>query len=203
MATSRSLARVLVSLVFAGCSADGPLAPDAEPGSLPVPRMANVAAVADISGQWNWTREEYLTFPAWVAPIIFGVLPEGPTTTARCSLTGVMTVIQTGTTFTGSYGATTSSCVTKGGQQFSLVLDPPEPITRRIAGKSVRFEIDGIMVDCVHHGVITEEQGGVAARIRGSSGRCIIPGHPKSEVPGFVPPPAGTEVFTSWVAFRP
>jgi hypothetical protein len=202
MATSRSLARVLAGLVFAGCSADGPFAPDAEPGPLPVPQMANVAAVADISGQWNWTREEHLTFPDWVAPIIFGVLPEGPTTTARCSLTGVLTVIQTGTSITGSYGAMTSTCVTKGGQPFSVVLGPPEPITGRITGKSVRFETDGFPVDCVHHGTVTDGQGGVAAEIRGG-GRCIVPGHPKSDVPGFGPPPAGTEVFTSWVAFRP
>ena len=195
----RRLVPAVALILFAGCTGEGPLV--TEPDQLP--QASNVAAAtADISGLWIWTREEHLTFPDWVAQPIFGVQPEGHTTIAQCVVQGELIVAQSATSITGTYGGTSSACMTKGGQTFSLPLGPPEPISGRVTGKSVRFEIDGLMVDCIHHAVITDSQGSQASGLRGG-GRCIVPGHPKSDVPGFNPPPAGTEVFTSWIATRP
>lgn len=194
----------VAALVLAGCAGDGPVALDSERSMAASASMAqSPGAPLDISGSWVWTREEHLNLSAWAAANIFGIQPEGPMTIARCTFVGTMEVIQTGTTFEGAYDLTGGGCVTRGEEPFAGPSGPPEPFTGRITGRSVRLWIDGFLVDCVHHAVVSKAQGNRAVAMEGSAGRCIIPGHPKSTVPGFDPPPAGTEVFTSWLATRP
>lgn len=167
------------------------------------PAAASPPSPADVSGSWNWSRVEQLTFPAWVATDIIGIQPEGPTTVARCQGSGTMSLIQADASFTGTFVQTAQECTTQGGQAFQ---DPaafvPVAIDEgRIRGQSIGLLLDGVVVDCLYHAVISEVQAGVALALAGV-GRCIVPGHPKSELP-LDPPPAGTSTTLSWEAWRP
>lgn len=207
MTESRKLLALIVGIAgLTGCSESGitdASPPPSEGRGVPQPAAANAGAAVDVGGAWVFTREEQLTIPDWVAVAIFGIQPEGPVTIARCTSSGTMTLSQTDATFTGVSMRTAHQCVTRGGQPFQ---DPaafaPVPITDgRIGGSAVRFLHDGPLVDCEHHAVISDVQGGVAVALDGGA-RCVVPGHPKSDVP-LDPPPAGTSKTLDWQAVRP
>jgi hypothetical protein len=156
----------------------------------------------DLSGDWSWRAEHQLTFPDWVANFVFGIDPEGPTTIARCEEIGDLTLIRTGSTFAGTLLTTRDRCTTRRGQDFE---DPGGGVPTLIEvgdirGRSVTLLLKGPLVDCVYRGVITTGDGGQPTTMEGT-GRCIIPGHPKSSAP-LDPPPAGTSKTLSWSARR-
>jgi hypothetical protein len=184
-----------LALVLGGCSADAPT----EPGIVPAHAVAAAASPIDVAGDWQWTREERLTFPPFAALAIFGVQPEGQRTIATCHTEGTITFDQAGTSFSGTEVTVASTCETQGGQTFAI--DPAARITGSVVGRvSLHMTFHG-MVPCLLHAVARDITDGVANRLAGG-GRCVIPGHPQSPVPGFDPPPLGTEVITSWTAVR-
>ena len=165
---------------------------------------ANASSPADVSGTWNWSSTEHLTFPPFVAQLIFGIQPEGPVTQLRCDSTGTMHLIQSGGAFTGS-ATQTAVCETGRGHVF---VPPPAafPIALvvtdgQIIGHSIHFLSSGADIPCPFNGVITGFDNGTATDLS-ATGRCIVPGHPKSPVP-FEPPPAGTSKTLTWTASRP
>jgi hypothetical protein len=164
---------------------------------------ANTPASADVGGDWRWSVELALSFPDWVAAGVFGIQPEGPITTARCAMTGTMTLIQDDDTFTGTSLITGGGCLTRGGQAFMGIVAPEAIVDGRITGRSLgwRQVVAGGLVACRLHAVIADEQAGLATVLDGG-GPCIVPGHPKLDDP-FDPPPGGTQSILSWTAVRP
>lgn len=194
---------------IAGCSDSGitdASSAEADEHGGPGSAQASAGPTADLDGSWNWSSEEHLTFPDWVALAVFGFTPqqiEGPTMSGRCENEGTLTLVQTDAAFTGVLTQTAHQCVTKGGQPFQDpgAFVPVAIVEGQIRGRSLRFLRDGFMVDCPQHGVISEIQGGVANALKGTA-HCVVPGHPKSDVP-LDPPPAGTSKTLSWQAVRP
>lgn len=196
-------------LLLGGCTGDSLTSIEEEVAETPAlksvtAKHAQNSARYDVGGSWKWSREEHLTFPAWAAQGIFGILPEGPTTSARCEGSGTMTLVQVGSTFTGLSDNTAHECVTKGGQVFQ---DPEASTTTTIAdgelhGRSLRMLLDNEIVDCRYHAAIKDVEGNTAVVLEGG-GTCIIPGHPQSEAPiALDPPPAGTSKALSFTAVR-
>jgi hypothetical protein len=142
--------------------------------------------------------------PAWVAQMV-GIPPEGPVTQAHCESAGWMILVQSGASFSGTAGQTSISCETKGGEQFQppgwfLAIDVADG---HIGGANIRFTFGGIIpAPCPHSGVITATSGGMATALK-ATGRCFVPGHPRSETPLLSPPPpGGTSKTLSWQATR-
>ena len=194
----RSYVAALLTAVLAlsACSSDVRLS--TEPGSDPL--LNSKPDPIDVSGSWNWTKLEQLTFPAWVAAEVFGIDAEGPVTRARCEGAGTLSIVQDGQAFTGTSLTTAVSCETSGGQVF---VDPlsfgPSAVSGTVTGRSVRFT-QGVVVNCDYHATILAVEGGTATELRGGS-RCVLPGHPQSEIPAD-PPPGGTSGSLFWSASR-
>lgn len=176
--------------------------------SLPEERVlmsAHAGAVIDVSGDWLWTQEEKLSFPAWVARDIFGIDPEGPTTQARCTVTGTMTLEQVDDAFSGVSVRTGGECSTSGGQVFSgSESGGPRPgFDGQIHGRNMAWQelAAGGTVACSMRAVISAIDGTTAIELRGG-GPCVVPGHPKSVIP-LDPPPGGHQTVLSWRATRP
>jgi hypothetical protein len=186
----------------AACSDSGTIAtaPDAR-----LLMSAHAGATIDVSGEWLWSREEMLSFPAWVAEDIFGIEPEGPTTHARCTGTGTLTLEQVGGTFSGVGQGTDGECITSGGQVFSgAAPGAPRPVfDGKIHGRSLEWQelSAGGSVACSMHAVISEFDGTTAVALSGG-GPCVVPGHPQSMIP-LDPPPGGHQTVLSWSATRP
>ncbi len=192
--------------LVAGCSDGGVMdagdrLPDGEAARPSVEVMA--ASPVDVGGVWNWSNEEMLRFPPFVAAML-GIAPEGRNTHARCESAGTMTLVQTGATFQGIATKTFNACETKGGQPFQQPGVNFVIADGRVTGGSVRFTFSSFFVTpCPHHAVISAVKNGVAAGLSGT-GRCILPGHPRSESPVVEdPPPGGTSKTLSWEATRP
>lgn len=202
-----ALVLTLSILLLVGCSGESLTSTEAEVSEAPTlgitaEKQAQNQAGLDVSGSWSWSREEHLTFPEWVAQTVLGILPEGPTTTARCEGSGTMTLAQVGASLTGSFEQTAHECVTKGGQVFQ---DPgafsPVAITDgELHGRSLSILLDGVLIDCRYHAVAKDVEGNTAVTLDGG-GSCIVPGHPKSEI-GLDPPPGGTSKTLSFTAVR-
>jgi hypothetical protein len=199
----------LLTLVVS-CADAGPTAPDdGLSGDVTAVDDAELAAKStiDVAGMWDWWREEILTVPADFA-FIFGILPEGPITHFRCELEGVITLVQSGDALSGVEMETASRCETRGGQVFTQPgLGVPIPIQEgKVTGQTVQLLIGDPVLSCPIRAVIEEAENGTAVALRGT-GRCIIPGHPKSDAPegsplDLDPPPAGTEKIVIWEATR-
>lgn len=165
-------------------------------------------AAIDVSGEWEWRREETFTIPDQFA-FVFGFQPEGPVTHFRCEVEGVITLVQTGGALSGTEMETWSLCETRGGQIFpqpGLGVSIPIP-EGRVTSRTVELVVGDAEVICPIHAVIQEVEGGVGQAMRGT-GRCWVPGHPKSQAPegspfDLAPPPAGTEKIVVWEATRP
>jgi hypothetical protein len=200
-------------LLLSGC--DGARAPiDPTPVSGATPTTETAAATAgpasaasavstpDVNGTWNWSEEVTLALPEWLGPV-FGFAPEGPITHMRCQDSGVMTITQTGASFSGT-ATQVSTCQTRGGQVFAPAVFPPalEIADGHIEGRSVHmlFGPPPTEVPAPYVGSITQIVGGVATEMRGT-GLAIVPGHPKS--PLFFDPPAPPTKTIDWQARRP
>ena len=184
-------ARRVIATIVAGTLAlalSGPAAASAEP--------------VDVSGSWDVSFVDKLAFPAWVAVDIFGIEPEGPMTHAICSGSAIWTLSQDGATVSGTALQQSDGCTTRGGQSYA---DPtsvaPFAVVGEVHGRAVTLLYDGFLLDCPHHVVITEVEGAVATALSGG-GRCIVPGHPQSEIPAD-PPPGGVSIGLELEAVRP
>lgn len=202
----RLLAATFGVILLAGCSESGVTDPGdrvLNDAAAPASAQATAASPVDVGGAWNWSNEEMLRFPPFVAAML-GIAPEGRNTHARCESAGTMTLVQTGATFQGIATKTFNACETKGGQPFQQPGANFVIADGRVAGGSVRFSFSSFFVTpCPHHAVISEVESGVAAALSGT-GRCILPGHPRSESPvAEDPPPGGTSKTLSWEATRP
>jgi hypothetical protein len=193
---------------FVGCSradrvASGALGTPAVP-TVPAPIVTS--SIPDVSGSWNWSSAGHLTIPDSEVERLLGIEPEGPITQLRCEATGTMEVSQAGTIFNGSATRKTSRCETGGGRMLELPTATfPEtlPIVEGlIKGRAVHFLFGAVAgLGCPHNGAIQDVVEDVARELT-ATGRCIIPGHPRSPVPRD-PPPAGTSHDTRLVATRP
>ena len=85
----------MLAALIASCSdqVSDPTAPTSRPSPSPS------AALVDVSGLWNWSNEDLLTMPEFVA-VMFGIPPEGPITHIRCESSGTMVLTQVGSSFT-------------------------------------------------------------------------------------------------------
>lgn len=203
--TRKFFALALPAACFAGCSGGdvaGPGAPLQEAGSVAGSVQAMGWSVADVGGDWTWSNVEVLRMPPFVVAML-GIGPEGPNTHARCESAGTMILVQAGTEFSGSATRTFNACETKGGQPFQQPGVDFAVTDGRISGTSARFSFSSPFVTpCPHRAVISVGQGGVALALSGT-GRCVLPGHPKSGSPmSLDPPPGGTSTTTSWSAVR-
>ena len=184
-----------------GAAAGGAAFEQVEAGRL-------ASAPIDVSGDWEWHREEKLTIPADFA-FVFGIVPEGPITHFECTIEGVMTLVQSGDALSGTEMETGSVCETRGGQVFvqpglGVLIPIPEG---RVRGRTLEITIGDAEVICPIHASIRSSNGGVAQALRGT-GRCWVPGHPNANPPegspfDLDPPPAGTEKIVRWEAVRP
>jgi hypothetical protein len=199
----------IATLFLVGCSGGErvPLVPSATYPTAPTQSSASVtSSVPDVSGAWTTTGAAHLTVPSSVVNRLFGIEPEGPITHLRCEGSSSMQLVQSGTTFSGVATRTAITCETGNGHIF---VPPPTafaPTTEIadgvITGRGLHFLIGSVAgLGCPHNGAITGVDSGTATEIR-ASGRCIIPGHPKSPAP-LDPPPLGTSHDTSFVATRP
>jgi hypothetical protein len=187
----------VASLPFwlAACSSDqlaGPV------DGLSMSMGGSATESVELNGVWNITRVVQITAPEWVAVLIFGVVPEGPITHILCETTGTMELRQDGDTFDGTAQGTTSACETRGGQSFSSGEGAEiEILNGAINGRSVTFDwLEDRTVLCPYKLAIAAD----ADRMSGT-GRCIVPGHPKSPVP-MDPPPGGTSKTLRFEATR-
>lgn len=176
-------------------------------GAASVPALAKEPALpVGLAGDWTWTRLEQLTIPDWFAAGVLGIQPEGRYTHARCESSGVMWLSQAGADFEGAATATVQECLTSGGQGFvSPGFQIPTAVEQgRMRGNGLRFVLSNPMVrPCPFHATIEEISEGVATALSGG-GRCVLPGHPRSEsVVQLDPPPGGTSVTLRWEAVRP
>lgn len=199
---SRIGSLIIVALVpggLIGCTADEVAGPAAADPARSILSEAS-GSPADISGAWDLSRELQVTAPDWVAESVFGIEPEGPVTVFRCISSGSMTLVQVGSEFSGTASWTSNDCESLGGQVFSAGF-PPITIDGRISGRSVQLDwTEAGMLVCPHHATMQDIDDQVAGRLQGT-GRCILPGHPRSPVP-LDPPPAGTSNTFEWVAVR-
>lgn len=207
---SRWLAAMLVPALAPAlaCSDGGPAGPTAEGLGAAGATQRAAQLPIDVSGEWEWRREEKFTIPDEFA-FVFGFLPEGPITHFDCDVEGVITLVQAGSMLSGTEMETRSRCETRGGQVFTqpglgVLIPIPEG---RVRGRTVELVIGDAEVICPIHASVTGLEGGVAQTLSGT-GRCWVPGHPKSNPPegspfDLDPPPAGTEKIVVWEAVRP
>jgi hypothetical protein len=199
--TSPALVAGLSLLV--ACSGDEiTRAPDAAPLAAP-PAAVVPAATADLSGAWLWSNVEELSFPPFIA-LMLGIMPEGDLTRARCESSGTMTIVQTGASFDGMAEKLTNDCMTDGGQPFTQPGTTFAITDGRVTGGSIHFSFESAMVaPCPHQARITAVDDDAAVALSGR-GRCVLPGHPRSQSPiQMEPPPQGSSRTTSWGASRP
>jgi hypothetical protein len=186
-----------VSIWLVACADDGlgprSTTPDLEAGLA----FSQAGEPADVSGTWAVAGVLQLIVPDWVAEFVIGIDPEGPRTHIRCTFSGTAELVQNGNTFTGTEMQDPNQCVTRGGQVFQGEGGPVPIVDGRIHGRNISFVLDDFPVFCPQQGVISDIENGSANRMSGT-GRCIIPGHPKSEALDLPPPPLGVSKALSW-----
>jgi hypothetical protein len=158
MRTRLLLCAVTAGLVTA-CAGDHPVAvPDA-------PLLAQGAgATLDISGVWDYVEETFMV-----------VKPAGEVLHLRCvSPDGILTINQTGSTFTGTLVHPTGSCETNDG----VVIPPPwdlpyeAGIEGRITGRALHIDQQDPVTHCPKNGTI-KVSGGIAVELT-TVGRCDL-----------------------------
>lgn len=189
----RLAAGILVMATFvAACDqpTTGPAAPIAAAGS----HHAAVSAV-DITGSWTYERVLRLTVPPWAAELVFGVVPEGPVTRLFCEGTGTLELVADGASFSGAATFGPRECTTPGGQTAVLGSPTVAIVDGVVHGRSIQFTwLEDGFLPCPYHAVVSGDA-------MNGTGRCIIPGHPKSPVP-MDPPPGGTSKTVIFRATR-
>jgi hypothetical protein len=189
-------ASVLAAVLLIGCDANGPagLDPGYAGDVMQAQTAAAQAATADISGEWAWSDQNFIHLDEFSAGL-FGFAPDGKRTTIRCSHTGILTVVQAGSTFTASFDGH-ASCV---GPNGAVVGGPSASFMEgSIVGRSIQLALSDGPIQCPGHGAIRSE-GGVAVGMKGTFG-CIEPGHPRSGVQA--PAPRAGPNRTQWEATR-
>lgn len=192
---------ILLSVLAVGCGTN-------DFGAATAPSIANASATAsqpgppNLGGEWIWSNLETLKMPPFLVEAL-QLEPEGPYTHARCESTGTMTIVQSGDTFSGTARRTSNNCTTRGGQPFQQPQAVFTVTDGRIQGRNVQFSLNSPTVSpCPHQVVITGSRDGMATTLSGT-GHCILPGHPQSNSPIPLGPPAGTTKTLSWTAARP
>jgi hypothetical protein len=158
----------LVAASLSACSTDAPLMPESAGPQLAI----TAAAALDISGVWSYEEETFLVLN-----------PQGTVIHLRCaSPDGVLTIEQTGATFTGTLTHPTGSCVTKDG----VVIPPPWPLpyeatlSGRVTGRALHIEQfdapPAPPVRCPKDGNIVVGGGQVIGFT--TTGRCDLSGAP-------------------------
>jgi hypothetical protein len=173
-----------VGLTAAACDQIAqPVAPSAGTFSTAAPAGAVAAAapagaVPDIGGVWDYSEQTRLVLAGEVA-LAFGLAYEGPVLQMDCeSPAGVLTLVQNGSTFTGTLVHPVSTCVTRGGQAAPPPWQLPYEATLsgRVTGRALHIEqIDAPPfppVPCAKNGTI-EVTGGVAVTLH-TTGRCDL-----------------------------
>jgi hypothetical protein len=190
----------LSALVIVGCDGGVATGPD-DPSAARAENVGSGGAnPLDVSGEWV-TSGEYVIHLNGEAAAFFGVQQEGPRTHLSCEFTGTFSVVQTGSTFGGSY-TEAGHCETAGGLTTQVNVGG-EIVGGTVRGHSIHYallEIGGVPVECPQQGAIVEIEGGIAQRLQGS-GRCIEPGHPHAILD--VPPPRSGPNRQLWEAARP
>jgi len=161
---TRYLPFAIVAAVLTACAGDDPIGvPDA-------PSLAQGGQAIDIDGVWSYAEETLLVLK-----------PEGEVLHARCfSPDGVLTIQQTGSTFTGTLTHPTGSCVTKDGHVIPPPWDLPYEavLSGRITGRALHIDqVDAppappVPVHCPKHGAI-QVVGGTAVGLT-TTGRCDL-----------------------------
>lgn len=179
--TSTVWAAVLAaaSLAAGACQQASPL-----PGSPTAPDSTITAAQAapDISGVWTYAEESRLVLPGELA-LAMGLAYEGPVLQMTCdSQTGVLTLTQTGSTFTGTLQHPVSTCTTSGGQ----AAPPPWPqpyeaiLSGRLTGSALHIDQfdapPAPPTPCPKNGTI-EMEGGIIVQLN-TTGRCDLSSAP-------------------------
>lgn len=204
MSLTRTLFAPAVGLaLLAGCSNDAITGIPHETSTEPRVSAAAHAAIQSVDGEWNWSSVEEVAFPPFLAAML-GVVPEGHLTRARCESSGPMTLQQSGTLFEGTAEKSTNICMTTGGQPFTQPATLFTITDGKLAGKTLHFSFSSATVTpCPHRAIVTAADAGVAVALSGK-GRCILPGHPRSESPlSLDPPPQGQSRTVAWEAVRP
>lgn len=184
-------AAMLSVLLLAGCSDTSVLGPDL---ATETPTSA-VKVTPDVSGSWEWSEvTEIKATP--IAAFIFGVVPEGPITHLTCPSSGVLTITQNGSTFSGSSTQTPGTCTTRGGQTGQPPFPPTlELVNGNIQGRSFRFSflVEGPLgeppMPCNYRGAL-RVTGGATSAFQGS-GSCEVP------------PELGSDKILHFTAVRP
>jgi hypothetical protein len=179
-----------------GCSdATGPAAPPA----AAVAALLAQPAPPQIGGEWHETRTNFIHLTPFAAEL-WGFVAEGARTTIRCSAEGTMSLIQDGSSFSGSL-TEEFVCISQGGQQREFGPETTDIVDGKIGGQAIAFTLIGQPgpVNCPANGVISAEDG-VAVAMRGTW-RCIEPGHPRSVWNTASPPRLGPN-RAQWQATR-
>lgn len=169
MGESRAMKRLvsgtMLALAFglAACSQEG--------STVTAPHVIELAAQPapiDVSGTWRWSEEAKGLIPEELALELFGIQPEGRATHFTCHDEGTFTLVQDGSSFTGSLEQT-GICFTRGGQV--IINDSPGAfpvLDGRVRGRSVHFDFS--FPECPYTGVLTVE-GDIAVAMNGT-GKC-------------------------------
>jgi hypothetical protein len=157
-----------LAALLPACAQDDPLAvgPDVVAASAPT------VATPDIDGTWNYSETTFLVLK-----------PADEVLHLTCSSPdGVLTIVQTGSTFTGTLTHPTGTCVTKDG----VAVPTPWPLpyhatfSGRITGKALHIDqFDAPPADPVHcpkSGTIRLENGSAVELT--TKGRCDLRGVP-------------------------
>jgi len=178
-AAARRLAVTVAAIILSACSAENPSAPQGSSlrGAAGGSASFDAQSFVDVSGTWNWSELAFLRLPPEVASGAFGIVPEGPLTHATCVDVGVITLAQSGATFTGNV-TQLAQCETTRGQTF----DPIGPFPAQLplddgllVGRSFSFELyAGNGIICTYRGAVTV-QNDVAVSMQGV-GACQVPG---------------------------
>lgn len=165
MTSAAQLFPIAIATMLIGCSDRAqPLAPLVETAAV----AASQAAMVDISGTWNYAETSVLVVkPGEEVIHIICTSPDG-----------VLTIDQSGATFTGTLTHPTSICETKDGQ----IVPAPWPmpyeavLSGRISGRSLHIDQfdapPAPPVHCVKQGVVRVSDG--AAISLQTTGRCDL-----------------------------
>lgn len=164
------------ALAVTACKADSAMAPAPVDAAATLGSAARASGPFDIGGAWQFAEETSLTFPGELAASL-GIAPEGPVLHVSCSSPqGVLTITQSGSTFTGTLTHPASSCVTRGGQtvQPPWTLPYEATLSGRLTGRALdiqQFDVVG-PVECTKKGTL-QVAGGTVTGMR-TKGRCDL-----------------------------
>ena len=174
-----------VALAFgaAGTACDrgaSPLAPAGATLSQSSDATSAQTPPIDVGGTWHYREDAVLVFSGELAALL-GLASEGPTLRLHCSSPdGVLTLVQTGSTFTGTLEHPTGTCRTQSGQiaPTPWALPYRATLSGRVTGRALHFDqVDNPPdpagpVTCPKNGTI-QVVGGVAVQLE-TVGRCDL-----------------------------